>query len=1193
MKRLSLALPILTLFTSLTAAAESFSPKDYDAKVLPVLQKYCVGCHNADDPKGGLVMDDYHEMLAGGEHGAPLVAGKSEESLMILLVEGKKKPKMPPKDNPVPSMEEVALLRRWIDAGAPGPAEPGKPPKLETPKISPLTEVKHAVRALAHSPKDDLLAVARDNLVHLVQRSNSHIVRSLEGHTGPVTSVQFSKDGALLIVAAGEPGLFGEAILWNIADGKRLKEFHGHADSLYAAVLSPDGKWLATAGYDKDIKIWDVDSGKELRTLKGHNDAVFDLCFSPNGKFLASSSGDRTVKLWDVQTGERLDTFAQSLKEVYTVAFSPDGQRVAAGGVDNRIRVWTISESGKEGSNPIVYSTFAHQSPILKVIFSPDGQWLFSSAEDRSVKVWKADTMTEQRVLDLQSDWPDALTTSQDGKALLVGRHDGALAVYDVSNGSKLADLKPTVPPPVPPELLALSTRGIERGKPTKVRFRGKNLAPVNELHASDGRIVGKLLSDPAPADNEVWFELTANELPRGTYQVAVASAGGKSKDLPITVDDIPQIQETAAKMEGHSVESAIPASFWGTIAKQGETDRFVFEAAAGQTIVLETLARELGSKLNPVLTVFDPDGRVLATSNNADGSRSDPVLAVSIAMSGKHVVAINDLRMSGSNDHFFRVSVGNFAYVTGVFPLSVPANSETPLELVGFNLPANSKVQLKAPSSGNAVVPLDQQANLRFKQGLSVSIETLPEVIESEPNDMPDSPTALTVPGVAAGRISSAADGKVDADLFRFQAKAGEQWILETDAARRGSPIDTAIEVLDAKGNRIERVWLQATRDSYIEFRNINAVQGEARVKNWEEMELNEYLYLRGEVCKIFRMPRGPDSGFLFYLLNGVRRTYFDTTATAHAVADACYIVTPHPPGTELVPNGLPVFKVYYANDDSGDRKLGSDSRVTFTAPADGDYLAKVIDVGGQGGASFAYRLKIDRPRPDFSVRLAGENPVIHAESGKEFTLIADRVDGFDGPIQVDVTGLPPGFSVTTPIVIESGHVEAQGVVFAQPGAVAPTAENQARTKVIATAQVSGATIAKEVNSLGTIKLADKPKVIVRLEPEEVTIAPGGTVAVRMKVERNGFNDRISFDVNNLPHGVIVDNIGLNGILIPENQTERTFFLNARNWVPETSRPFHAVARVEGNQCSPSITLHVKGSRQLATVKQETGAAP
>ncbi len=124
----------------------------------------------------------------------------------------------------------------------------------------------------------------------------------------------------------------------------------GTADSLYAAVLSPDGKLLATSSYDQQIKLWDAASGKELRTLSGHNDAVFDLAFRPDGKVLASASGDRTVKLWDVASGERLDTFGQPTKEQYCVAFSPDGK--ARGGRRRRQSHSRVAnQQGRQGEH--------------------------------------------------------------------------------------------------------------------------------------------------------------------------------------------------------------------------------------------------------------------------------------------------------------------------------------------------------------------------------------------------------------------------------------------------------------------------------------------------------------------------------------------------------------------------------------------------------------------------------------------------------------------------------------------------------------------------------------------------------------------------------------------------------------------------------------------------------------------------
>ena len=97
-----------------------------------------------------------------------------------------------------------------------------------------------------------------------------------------------------------------------------------------------------------------------------------------------------------------------------------------------------------------------------------------------------------------------------------------------------------------------------------------------------------------------------------------------------------------------------------------------------------------------------------------------------------------------------------------------------------------------------------------------------------------------------------------------------------------------------------------------------------------------------------------------------------------------------------------------------------------------------------------------------------------------------------------------------------------------------------------------------------------------MHLEPAELTIAPGTTITALLKVERNGFDELANFDVDNLPHGVIVDNIGLSGVLIRAGETERQIFLTAAKWVPETSRRIHAVANAAGIQASRPIILHV-----------------
>ena len=79
------------------------------------------------------------------------------------------------------------------------------------------------------------------------------------------------------------------------------------------------------------------------------------------------------------------------------------------------------------------------------------------------------------------------------------------------------------------------------------------------------------------------------------------------------------------------------------------------------------------------------------------------------------------------------------------------------------------------------------------------------------------------------------------------------------------------------------------------------------------------------------------------------------------------------------------------------------------------------------------------------------------------------------------------------------------------------------------------------------------------------------------MKIQRNGHEDLVTFTVENLPHGVIVDNIGLNGVLIPKGESERQIFLAAAKWVPEQDRLCYAVENQAGRQTSLPILLHVR----------------
>ena len=1124
-------IPLTLALAAIGPARADDAPPDF-AAVYRVLDERCVECHTKDDPENDLVLETYEGLLKGGETGAAITAGKSGESLLVKYLRGEvekdgKKKFMPPGKREKLDAAEITLICKWIDAGAKPPLGALPARELHLKKIAPKVAPRGSINALAFSPQAKVLAVGRYGVVEIVKADTREVLRRLEGHKGNVNALVFSADGATLFAASGENALTGEVRVWNVADGAAVRTIAGHRDTVYALALSPDGQTLATGSYDQQIKLWNVASGAEVRTLRGHNGAVFAIAFRPDGKLLASASADRTVKLWDAASGARKDTLAQPLKEQVALAWSPDGTRLAAAGFDNRIRIWEVSADAKETTNPLAIARFAHEQPISRLAWSADGKTIASAAQDGVVKLWDAGGVKERALIDKQPDWPSALAFA--GDVLVVGRLDGTFACYAAQDGA--------------PRGADASSANVERAP-----------RPSPECN-------------PAPA-------------------------------APAPPPPPPIVRAPAAM--------TLPAEIAGTIDKPGARDRIEFDAKAGATIVFDLAAKSAKSNLDAALSIVDADGHVLASNHDFDTS-GDPFIAHTFKADGRYAVLVGDAQFLGSAEHTYKLNAGATAFVSAVFPLSIPANAETEVELIGYNLPpdAGRRVKVPATAGGEVVVPIDA-AKFRKRGDFKVIVDARPAALETEPNDTPAQAQPVSAPVSIGGRIGAPGD----ADVFKFDAKKGGVWAIETQAAQRGSPVDTRIEVLDAQGRKVERALLQAVRDSAITFRGIDSATNDVRLENWREMELNQLVFFNGEISKLFRMPEGPDSGFQLYSPSGKRTAYFDTTATAHGLDEPCYIVEPHPPGTRLTANGLPTFTLFFENDDDGERKLGTDSRLIFTAPADGAYLVRVTDSSGAGGERNAYRLIIRETAPDFSIRLDGAGATVNAGSGQAFSVVADRRDGFDEDITVEIAGVPAGYKASSPLVIQAGHSTARGTINALPGAAQLDDAAWAAVKVTAK---SGA-LAHDANNLGKITLGKDPQVWIALEPAapgdtieklspvtplqtqdpakpfEITIAPGEIIPAWMKIKRNGHDAELRFDVENLPHGVIVDDLGLNGITLLAGQNEGEIRIKAEPWVKEMDRLCHAITREAGKQTSLPVVLHVRNKpgvrAQTVTVK-------
>jgi Tol biopolymer transport system component len=423
----ALLAPICTVL--LSHQVQAASTPSFGTDVAPILQKNCLACHSSAAKMGGLVMEKFDVLMKGGAHGPVIIPGKSDESRLVLMLEGKVQPRMPFRGTPLPAAD-IATIKAWIDAGgvgpSPGEAEPALAP-IAIPDIKPQVPVVSPIASLKFSPDGKLLAVGAYREVRLIDPATNKLLATLAGQADYVRSIAFSPDGKMLAAGGGPPQRGGEIKIWDVQSRQLLKTMQGGKDCIYSVAWSPDGKLIASGSYDKLVKLWDVASGKEVRNLQDHIDAVFAVEFSPDGKRLASASQDRSVKIWDVASGRRLYTLGDASDGLTSVEYAPSGDRIAAAGYDKTIYIWRLGDT----DSSLLQSLIADEGSILALVWSPDGKTIVTSSSDGSIRFRDAATLNPIRVIDHQPDWVQALSISPDGTKLAAGRYNGSLTLYD------------------------------------------------------------------------------------------------------------------------------------------------------------------------------------------------------------------------------------------------------------------------------------------------------------------------------------------------------------------------------------------------------------------------------------------------------------------------------------------------------------------------------------------------------------------------------------------------------------------------------------------------------------------------------------------------------------------------------------------------------------------------------------------
>lgn len=421
------------IWMALAAGLPLLAGPSYYKDIRPVLQKQCQGCHQPASKMADLDLTSFESFAKGGKRGAPFVAGKPGESILVDYITGKLQPRMPLGQPALPA-DTVEAFRQWIAEGAANdtPVETsaaGSSVYLQLPVVT----------AIAWSPDGAMLAVSGNREVLVHSSDGRQLLHRLPGAAERILSLQFSADSKLLLAGGGTPAQFGEVQLWDPRAGKLIRSARVCADTVFGASLAPDSSRIAVGCADNTVHVFDTATAKELYKIGNHENWVLDTVFGVDSKRIVTVSRDRAAKLIDAATGAFLENVNLLRDELTAVARHPKKDIVVIGGVDRYPFIYLMDRPRNmriADDTTLVKKLDRQDGAISTLAWSPDGARIAVAGAAPTVNLYDAETGKLAAACKGHSAGIYTLAFSPDSAQLAAAGFDGMVRIYKTADCS-------------------------------------------------------------------------------------------------------------------------------------------------------------------------------------------------------------------------------------------------------------------------------------------------------------------------------------------------------------------------------------------------------------------------------------------------------------------------------------------------------------------------------------------------------------------------------------------------------------------------------------------------------------------------------------------------------------------------------------------------------------------------------------